>query len=82
VRLDALFGTRDADFDDERRALHYAMARELCRWLDAHGHLWPFYVAWRDNVKGDVSGAKAFSRVVGATPAEATPGWIAWVRDH
>lgn len=46
------------------------MARYACQWLDERGKLWPFYRAWRDGVRDDPSGEKAFERIVGMTQAE------------
>jgi hypothetical protein len=80
VRLEKLFGMSDEAFRGEDERLNYAMARYVCQWLDAQGTLWPFYQAWRDSVKDDPTGDKAFARVVGKTPAEATDDWVKWVR--
>jgi hypothetical protein len=77
--LERLFGMSDAEFLGPDLYLHYAMARELCRWLDERGELWAFYAAWRDGVDDDVTGEKAFERVVGMTPVGATAQWQKWV---
>jgi hypothetical protein len=91
VRLDALFGMSDPSFPglpetgrarQAAESLHYAMARETCRWLDAQGQLWPLYKAWRDGVSVDPTGEAAFARVVGKTPKEANADWLAWVTDQ
>jgi putative membrane protein len=61
----------DEVFRDDDEALHYALARYLCQWLDERGKLWPFYRAFRDDRRADPTGAAAFKRVVGTTPEEA-----------
>ncbi len=78
--LPTLFGMSDAVFRGENEALHYAMARYLCQWLDSRGQLWPFYQAWRDNYATDPTGEKAFRVATGMTPAEASPEWQRWVK--
>jgi hypothetical protein len=86
TRLTALFEMPDADFRATDEDLHYAMARELCRWLDSRGQLWPFYRAWRDAVAEGVAstsaedGERVFAKVVGKRPADAQAEWITWVR--
>jgi hypothetical protein len=96
VRLDALFGMTDEAFaaraaptraEQQRlESLHYGLAREVCRWLDARGgaggQLWPMYRAWRDGIGVDPTGEAAFARVVGKTPKQANAEWLAWVRDE
>ena len=90
VRLDALFGMDDEAFrgepsgEAERKrleSLHYSVARDVCRWLDARGLLWRVYAAWRDAVTVDMTGEAAFARVVGQTPKQANAEWLAWVTD-
>lgn len=79
VSLPALFGmSSDERFRDDDESLHYAAARYFCQWMDAQGKLWPFYQAWRDSFASDPTGDKAFARVMGKTPAEASPTWITW----
>jgi hypothetical protein len=78
--LDALFSMSDATFRDDDESLHYAMARYACQWLDERGQLWVFYRAWRDGVKTDPTGEKAFVAATGQTPAQANATWQAWVR--
>src|SRR5208283_4207269 len=68
--LDALFAMSDATFRDDDESLHYAMARYACQWLDERGQLWTFYRAWRDGVKTDPTGEKAFAAATGQTPAQ------------
>jgi hypothetical protein len=80
VRLEKVFAMSDETFRGVDEKLNYAMARYLCQWLDAQGKLWPFYQAWRDGVKDDATGEKAFAKVVGKAPAEATDDWVTWVR--
>jgi hypothetical protein len=77
--MERLFGMSDDEFLGADRYLHYAMARELCRWLDERGQLWTFYAAWRDGVAADPTGEKEFERVVGMTPAGASAPWSKWV---
>ena len=74
-----LFGMADDVFRDDDEALHYALARYLCQWLDERGKLWPFYRAFRDDRRADPTGAAAFKRVVGATPEEAEAPFLAWL---
>ena len=80
AKLDALFAMSDDEFRDADEKMHYATARYVCQWLDARGLLWPFYRAWRDSVETDATGAKAFERVVGVSPARANAAWTAWVK--
>ncbi len=80
ARLPALFGMSDETFRDKKEDLHYAMARYLCQWLDAHGWLWPFYQKWRDSFASDPTGSQAFTSVVGKTPEAAHEQWQRWVR--
>ena len=83
VRLEVLFTLDDNLFrpvpPDPNRYVYYSIAREALRWLDDHGHLWPFYEAWREGVLEDPTGERAFAKAVGKTPAEATPEWLAWI---
>lgn len=80
ARLDTLFGMSDDVFRGRLEKLHYATARYVCQWLDARGWLWPFYHAYRDGFAGDATGARAFERVTGMTPARANTEWAMWVR--
>jgi hypothetical protein len=77
--MDRLFGMSDDEFLGPDLYLHYAMARELCRWLDEHGLLWAFYAAWRDGAGVDGTGERAFEQVVGISPAAASAQWAKWV---
>lgn len=81
-RLEGLFAMSDTEFREHDEDLHYAMARELCQWLDSRGQLWPFYRAWRDSrASGEVTtGESAFSRIVGETPEQADSEWVKWIR--
>lgn len=74
-----LFGMADDVFRDDDEALHYALARYFCQWLDERGKLWPFYRAFRDDRRADPSGAATFKRVVGTTPEEAEAPFLAWL---
>jgi hypothetical protein len=74
-----LFGMADGVFRDDDEALHYALARYFCQWLDERGKLWPFYRAYRDDKRADPSGAATFKRVVGTTPEEAEAPFLAWL---
>jgi hypothetical protein len=78
VTLEALFAMSDADFHGVEEDLHYAMARSACRWLDSLDELWPFYREWRDSA-GDPTGAKAFRKVTGKTPEQASDAWLRWL---
>lgn len=79
ARLPTLFGMSDDTFRGDRESLHYAMARYTCQWLDEHGWLWPFYRAYRDGIATDPTGALAFAKVVGQSPADADVTWRRWV---
>lgn len=74
-----LFGMADDTFRDSDEALHYALARYFCQWLDERGKLWPFYRAYRDSWATEPSGSAAFERVVGTSPAEAEAPFLAWL---
>jgi hypothetical protein len=78
ARLDTLFTMRDDVFRSDAEDLHYAMARYVCQWLDERGKLWAFYQRWRDTAATDPRGVKAFTDVVGMTPAEANLPWTKW----
>jgi hypothetical protein len=82
VRLDAVFALagRPELLVGPNAYIAYAMSREALRWLDSRHQLWRFYRAWRDGVLDDPTGEKAFVAVVGKTPREATPEWVAWAR--
>jgi hypothetical protein len=80
VHVEALFGMSDDEFSGTREGLHYAMARYLCQWLDEKDLLWKVYRAWRDSVRDDPSGEKAFAAIVGETPAQANAEWVKWVK--
>jgi hypothetical protein len=81
ARLDALFGMSDEAFRREPlERLHYATARYVMQWLDQKGWLWTFYRAYRDGFEDDKTGAKAFARATGMTPAAANAAWTAWVK--
>jgi hypothetical protein len=80
TRLDALFGMSDEAFRDHDEDLHYAMARYACQWLDSKGMLWEFYHQWRDGFALDPTGAAAFAKAVGSSPADANEAWARWVR--
>lgn len=80
ARLDKLFGMSDDTFRDDAEEMHYALARYVCQWLDDHDKLWPFYRKWRDDAAEDPTGVKAFTEVVGMTPAQAHAEWAKWVR--
>lgn len=74
-----LFGMADEVFRDDDEALHYALARYFCQWLDERGKLWPFYRAFRDERRVDPTGSATFKRVVGTTPEEAEAPFLAWL---
>jgi hypothetical protein len=88
LRLDALFGMLRREFEGDPKhhpsgaahieALHYALARSVCVWLDEQGKLWPFYHAWRDGWRDDPTGERAFKSVMGATPKELNALWVEW----
>ncbi len=80
VRLETLFTIGDDDFRNASEDLHYAMARYFCQWMDEKGKLWAFFHAWRDNVKDDPRGEKAFIEVMGKTPRDASTEWRRWLR--
>jgi len=78
--LPALFGISDEAFRGELEDLNYASARYLCQWLDGKDLLWPFYQRWRDTFDTDPTGEKAFTEIVGRSPAAANADWQKWVR--
>jgi hypothetical protein len=83
LHLDAVFDLTEARFrsgSERGVALHYALARAVCAWLDSTGQLWPFYRAWRDTWHDDESGRAAFARVTGGTTGEKDGEWGRWVR--
>jgi hypothetical protein len=41
------------------------------------GH--PFYREWRDSFAEDPRGERAFMRIVGESPAQASEKWASWV---
>jgi hypothetical protein len=77
--LPALFAMSNDAFRGANEALHYAMARYSCQWLDEQGRLWDFYHAWRDGLAADPTGEKAFAKVLGRSPSEANADWTRWV---
>jgi hypothetical protein len=81
ARLDTLMTLTEETFRDENESLHYAIARYMCQWLDERGMLWDFYHAYRDSFADDPTGAKSFTKVVGASPRESTEVWLKWVRN-
>jgi hypothetical protein len=92
VRLEALFAMDDDEFLGKRagpapgareaqQSLHYAMAHEACRYLDATGQLWPLYREWRERWGDDPTGEASFAHVTGRPPRRVTPDWLAWVTD-
>jgi hypothetical protein len=74
-----LFGMSNGTFRGPDEGLHYALARELCMWLDVRDRLWPFYRRFRDGVSTDPTGARAFEDVVGASPEKAHAEFAQWV---
>jgi hypothetical protein len=80
ARLDKMFGMSNDTFRNDLEDLHYATARYVCQWLDERGKLWPFYQRWRDTADADPTGERAFTEVVGMTPAQAHPEFARWVR--
>jgi hypothetical protein len=80
--LDHLFSLPTAELrrDEHIAALYYAVGFTFCAWLDAQNQLWPLYHLWRDSADRDPTGRWSFQKVVGKTPAQATPDWMAWVK--
>jgi hypothetical protein len=78
-RMERLFGMGDAEFRDRNMGMRYAVARELCLWLDESDRLWPFYRRFRDGLSDDPTGERAFLAVLGTTPSAAEAAWEAWV---
>lgn len=79
ARLDRLFGMTDETFRGDDEDLHYALARYTCQWLESQGKLWTFYAKWRDNVATDPTGERAFTEVMGKSPAMLHDTWAKWV---
>ena len=83
VSLDALFAmTTEATFRGPREYLHYSLAREAVRWLDARGKLWIWWSSLREGALEDPTGVATFTKVVGKSPAAATADWIAWIQSR
>jgi hypothetical protein len=80
IRLDALFKTDTSSFNGPTAYVWYAVSREAMRWLDSQHKLWSFYRTFRDAILDDPTGEKSFLAVMGKTPAEATPEWLAWLQ--
>lgn len=78
--LPALFAMSDDEFRGAREDLNYATARYFCEWLEGQNKLWAFYHAWRDDYAKDPTGEKAFSKVMGKSPAELDAQWASWVK--
>lgn len=80
VRLDSLFVWSPHDFYQAADTyLKYSVARESMRWLDSQGKLWPFWRTCRDAILEDPTCAESFKKVMGKTPTELTPDFLAWV---
>jgi hypothetical protein len=69
----------DSSFRGDGEDLHYAVARYVCQWLDERGLLFPFYQRWRDGFDADATGERAFTAIVGKSPAASTEAWSRWV---
>jgi hypothetical protein len=81
IRLESLFAMRTfEDFHGGPEYLHYASARELCRFLFQRGQLWDFWRAARDSTLEDPTANMAFKKVTGKMPAEMTDAFFAWVQ--
>lgn len=78
ARLSTLFGMADTTFRGDGEDLHYSLARYVCQWLDERGKLWAFYQRWRDTANEDPTGVKAFTDIVGMSPADANVPWSKW----
>jgi hypothetical protein len=79
VRLDTLFDPLSPFNEEKTKYLRFACAREALRWIQSRGKLWEFVHRYRDTVLEDPNGTAAFAHVMGKTPAEATPEWLAWI---
>jgi len=80
VKLSTLVATTSEQFYGEGSALHYAMARYLCYWLQEHGKLRSFYRAFRKDHAEDPTGAKFLREAIGCDDLDAwQPGWESWV---
>lgn len=79
ARLETLFALDDEAFRKTDEDLHYAMARYLCQWLESQGKLWTFYAKFREGQRDDPRGLRAFTEVVGQSPADAQAAWSRWV---
>lgn len=80
VSLPALFAMSDEVFRGADEALHYAIARTFCLWLDRRGLLFPFYQAFRDGVTNDPTGEQAFRVATHQTPTEANADFLLFLR--
>ncbi len=80
ITLDALFHLTPDSFQGKGGYIAAALARESMRWLDSQHLMWRFYHQVRDNILKDPDGTAAWMAVVGKSPQEATPDWIAWLK--
>jgi hypothetical protein len=72
-------GGGDGGVDEHAQALHYALARSLCLFLDQQGKLWPWLAAWRGHLDTDPTGEAAFTSAMGETPSQVDEAWRRWV---
>jgi hypothetical protein len=80
ITLDALFQLTRHSFEGKGGYIAAALARESMRWLDSQHLMWRFYHQVRDNILKDPDGTAAWMAVVGKSPQDATPDWIAWLK--
>ena len=76
---DLMKTTTDQFYGEDDRGVNYATARYLCLYLQEKKLLIPFFKEFKAKAKEDPTGALAFAKAVGKTPAELDPVWREWV---
>lgn len=80
VTLESIFTMGPSAFQGKGGYIAAALARESMRWLDSQHLMWRFYHQVRDNILKEPDGTAAWMAVVGKSPKDATPDWIAWLK--
>lgn len=71
--------TTEQFYGEDDRGVNYATARYLCLYLQEKKQLIPFFQDFKATAKEDPTGALAFKRVTGMTPAQIESSWREWV---
>lgn len=80
IALSALLSTTSTEFYGDRRVLHYAAARYLCKWLQDRQLLREFYVTFRANAETDPTGRATLEKVTRLELDELDRIWRRWLR--